>query len=308
MTDALSSVFLRRKHNRKVHQFSTMRRVLPLFIALFLASLGTGFGQSMPKEQTSPLLTHKDSLFLTVSEGKKFLQHPVKPKQTLFSLARYYGLSLEELYEYNTHFRTDPTLYTGTRVKIPVPNRAIKRYKNSQFKASKNVPVYYVVQPGDNLYQICKRNFDMPVDSILKRNKLKNNNIRPGQLLLVAWMGVDGIPADWRPVRVFTKNDALKSRYDEEKKRHKEGISQGVCFWQKDSKEKGDLYAMHREADIGTIMAVTNPMGGRTVYAKVIGRIPSGYESNIEVILSPEAARTLGARDPRFFVKVKFLK
>ncbi len=285
-----------------------MRPLLPLFISIFMALPGIGYSQSAPKELTSPLLTHKDSLFLTVAEGKKFLHHPVKPKQTLFSLARYYGLSLEELYEYNSAFRTDPTLHIGSRVKIPVPNRAIKRYKTSTFVHSKNVPVYYIVQPGDNLYQICKRNFGMPVDSIVLRNKLKNNNIHPGQLLLVAWMGIDGVPAEWRPVRVFTKNDAMKTRYEEEKKRHREGISQGVCFWQKDSKEKGDLYAMHREAGIGTIMAVTNPMGGRTVYAKVIGRIPSGYESNVEVILSPEAARTLGARDPRFFVKVKFLK
>ena len=289
-----------------------MRRVLPLFITfLFLlpAAVHSQAATKEPaKEPAAALLTWKDSLFLTVTEGKKFLQHPVKPKQTLFSLAKYYGLTLEELYEQNTQFRTDPTLRTGTRVKIPIPNRALKRYKNSKFVVSRNVPVYYVVQPGDNLYQICKRNFGMPVDSILKRNKLKDNNIRPGQLLLVAWMGVDGIPVEWRPVRTFTKNDAMKERFEEEKKHKKEGISQGVCFWQKDSKEKGDLYAMHREAAIGTTMAVTNPMGGRTVYAKVIGRIPSGYDSNIEVILSPEAARTLGARDPRFFVKVKFLK
>lgn len=290
-----------------------MRRLLPLFI-IFLAGMSCAVrGQNAATAVKEPvtvasLLTYKDSLFLSVAEGKKFLLHPVKAKQTLFSIARYYGLSLEELFEYNTHFRTDPTLRTGTRVKIPIPNRALKRYKNSKFVVSKNVPVYYVVQAGDNLYQICKRNFGMPVDSISKRNKLKDNNIRPGQLLLVAWMGVEGIPVEWRPARSFTKNDAMKERYDEEKKRKKEGISQGVCFWQKDSKEKGDLYAMHREAEIGSTMAVTNPMGGRTVYAKVIGRIPSGYESNIEVILSPEAARTLGARDPRFFVKVKFLK
>jgi len=49
-------------------------------------------------------------------------------------------------------------------------------------------------------------------------------------------------------------------------------------------------------------------MSSRTLYAKVIGRIPEGYERNIEVVLSPEAARKLGARDPRFFVKTKYSK
>ena len=68
------------------------------------------------------------------------------------------------------------------------------------------------------------------------------------------------------------------------------------------------MYALHREAAIGTVIQVINPMGGHPVYAKVIGRIPEGYERNIEVVLSPEAARKIGARDPKFFVRVKFLK
>jgi len=49
-------------------------------------------------------------------------------------------------------------------------------------------------------------------------------------------------------------------------------------------------------------------MNDRIIYAKVIGRIPEAYERNIEVVLSPEAARKLGARDPRFFVKTTYLK
>lgn len=284
----------------------TLTNLLPLLFLLPLAHLE---GQEAAKEQVAaPLLGQRDSLMLHVVEGKKYLLHPVKPKHTLFSIARYYSLGLAELYENNPALRTDPTLHIGDRVQIPVPNRAIKRFKTASFVAAKNVPIYYVVQQGDNLFQICKRHFDMPVDSIKTRNRLKSDNIRPGQLLLVGWMGVEGVLAEWRPVRKFSQSDALKTKFTEEKKRHKEIDSQGVCFWQKDSKEKGDLYALHRDASIGTVIAVNNPMSNRTVHAKVIGRIPDGYERNVEVILSPEAARKLGARDPRFFVKVKYLK
>jgi LysM repeat protein len=286
----------------------TMSRLPLLLCCLFLSQTLVFAQNGETKETVAPLLTSKDSLFLAVSNGKKFVYHPIKAKQTLFSISKYYSISLEELYEHNPQYRTDPTLRAGTKVKIPIPNMAIKRYKNKKFVASKNTPIYYKVQNGDNLYQICKRNFDMPVDSILKRNNLKSNNIRPGQILLVAWMGTEGVLPEWRPVRQYTQSDAHKARYEQEKTKRREVESQGVCFWQKDSKEKGDLYALHREAAIGTVMCVVNPMGGRTVYAKVIGRIPEGYERNVEVVLSPEAARTLGARDPRFFVKVKFLK
>ena len=279
----------------------------PLSLLFFLWLPALCFGQSDAPEKPV-ILTSKDSLWLIVEEEKKYILHPVKPKQTLFSIARYYNLSLADLFEHNPDFRTDPTLHTGSRVKIPIPNKAIKRYKTTGFVASKNISIYYIVQYGDNLYQISKRNFDMPVDSVAKRNKLKNNNIRPGQLLHVGWMGTEGVHEDWRAKKESTPSDALKTRYQEEKKKRREVDSQGVCFWQKDSKEKGDLYALHREAAIGTPIAVTNPMFNRTVYAKVIGRIPDGYERNVEVVLSPEAARKLGAKDPRFFTKVKYLK
>lgn len=280
---------------------------LPFCLLFFLYLSPAVFGQTDVAEKPL-ILSPKDSLWLIVEEEKKYILHPVKPKQTLFSIARFYSLSLADLFEYNPAMRDDPTLHTGSRVKIPIPNRAIKRYKTSGFAASKNTSIYYIVQPGDNLYQISKRNFDMPVDSVSKRNKLKNNNIRPGQLLHVGWMGTEGVHEDWRPKKEATASDALKARYQEDKKKRREVDSQGVCFWQKDSKEKDDLYALHREAAIGTPIAVTNPMFNRTVYAKVIGRIPDGYERNVEVILSPDAARKLGAKDPRFFTKVKYLK
>lgn len=264
--------------------------------------------QNGESKEPVPLLTPQDSLFLLIENGKKFIQHPVKAKQTLYTISKYYSLSMEELYANNPSLSTNPTLSAGTRLKIPIPNMAIKRYKNAKFMASKNAPIYYVVQEGDNLYGICKRNFNMPVDSIVKRNNLKGSSIRPGQTLLVAWLGTEGVLPEWRPVRQHTKSSALKEKYDLEKTKRKEVASQGVCFWQKDSKEKGDLYALHREAAIGTPICVINPMGERSVYAKVIGRIPNGYERNIEVVLSPEAARNIGALDPKFFVKVKFLK
>ncbi|MBK6995241.1 MAG: LysM peptidoglycan-binding domain-containing protein [Lewinellaceae bacterium] len=54
----------------------------------------------------------------------------------MFSISRYYNIGLEELFEYNPDFRNDPTLRIGARVKIPIPNKAIKRYKSSSFVAS----------------------------------------------------------------------------------------------------------------------------------------------------------------------------
>lgn len=282
-----------------------MRTTLPLLLAL----CGPLAAWSQPTASTGSLLTPKDSILLTVDNSQKLIHHIVKPKQTLFSLAKFYGLSLEELFALHPEFQADPVLRVGTLISIPIPNRAIRRYKGTNFESAQFAPIYYVVQPGDNLFQICKRHFNMPVDSVKTRNNLTTDQLKPGQLLHVGWMGLEGISAEWRtPAAPPTTDQAHQQRFDEEKKDRKEVTTQGVCFWQKDSNEKGDLYALHREAAVGSVMAVTNPMSRRTVYAKVIGRIPAGHASNIEVVLSPAAARQIGARDSRFFVKVRFLK
>ncbi len=283
-----------------------MRKFIPLFALLFFLPVQ----KSTAQDSFEPLwlLTSRDSVLLFVEHGNKYVQHTVKPKQTLFSIARYYNLGLEELLDQNPALKNDPSLRIGAQLRVPIPNKAIRRYKGKGFKAVEYACIYYVVQAGDNLYQISKRYFDMPVDSIALRNRLKGNNIKPGQRLHIGWMGIEGVHEDWRPKAQSVDSGTLASRYLAEKNSRKEVETQGVCFWQKDSKEKGDLYALHRSAAIGTIISVHNPMSNRTVYAKVISRIPDGYERNIEVILSPEAARKLGALDPRFFVKVKYLK
>jgi transcription elongation GreA/GreB family factor len=72
-------------------------------------------------------------------------------------------------------------------------------------------------------------------------------------------------------------------------------------------KDETDLMAMHRKAEVGSVISIYNPMSRRTVYAKVVGRIPDTvYKDDVIVVVSPLVAKLLGAIDPRFFVKVKY--
>ena len=66
---------------------------------------------------------------------------------------------------------------------------------------------------------------------------------------------------------------------------------------------------MHRKAPIGSIIALFNPMTNRTVYAVVIAAMPESiYSEDVAVVVSPRVAQLLGAKDARFYVKVKYLK
>jgi membrane-bound lytic murein transglycosylase D len=71
----------------------------------------------------------------------------------------------------------------------------IKTNKNFTSKASRNtrsarlaeeVKLIHAVQPGDTLYNISKRYNNIPVERIKKLNKLKNDEIKPGQKLVIS--------------------------------------------------------------------------------------------------------------------------
>ncbi len=257
-------------------------------------------------------LTAKDTIFLSLDElQEKIFEHRIARKQTIFSLTRFYGLTLDEIYYYNPELK-DNVISEGQAIKIPIPNRAIMRYKGTNFDINKYVPIYYVVKNGDNLFRISKKYFGMPVDTVMKRNNLADHNIKVGQALHVGWMSQKGIPASYRKYRgrpEWKKNSLMARKYHQDSQVKKEKTEQGVAFWQQDGKQKADLYALHRTAPINSIIAVSNPMKRRTIYAKVIGRIPENiHRDDVIVVLSSKAAEQLGAKDPRFFVKLKFLK
>ncbi len=278
----------------------TMRWLL-LFSIIFTA--GT---KVQATGDSTNYLTLKDTIFLELSSfGEKIFEHKVEYKQTLFSLARFYGLSLEEVFAYNPELRAN-ALSIEQMVKIPIPNRAIKRYKGKKWDALTHIPICYKVKPGNTLYRIAKVHFKMPVDTIMQRNQLLSTNISPGDVLHIGWMSIEGIPGNYHTNRgspQMKKSRYLGRRYAKVLPSKREHNEQGVAYWQKDGKQKTDLYALHRKAPLNSIIAVTNPMKKRTVYAKVIGRIPENvYGSNVVVVISSRTAQLLGARDARFFL------
>lgn len=251
-----------------------------------------------------------DSIILKLDAiGDKYFDHCIEAKQTLYSLAKFYGLSVEELYYYNPGLK-EQTLKIGMSVSIPIPNRAIFRYQPKQFKASNYVPIFYQVQKGETMYRISKTYFEMPVEDLQKRNGMTDHNVKTGQILHIGWMSINGVPDSLRRVHggpLARRMNALKKLYLRENTNKAEVVKQGVAAWPKGSKESSDLYALHRTAPINSVIEVTNPMKDRTIHLIVIGRIPeSAFEPDVKVVVSPLAAEVLGVVDARFFSRIKY--
>lgn len=82
-----------------------------------------------------------------------------------------------------------------------------------------------------------------------------------------------------------------------------------TAIWNKDKKDKTNLYALHSSAKINSYIEIFNPMLNRVILAKVVGNIPPNtYPREVELIVSPKVAKSLGAIDKKFLVKIKYIK
>ncbi len=257
-------------------------------------------------------LTTNDTIFLHSNFFKeKIFIHEMEVNQTLFSLARFYGLTVEQLYYYNNNLRAG-NIDPGSKVRVPIPNRAIHRYIARNVNPREFIPVYYIAKKGDTMFRIAKVLFRMEIEEMMARNGLETTTIHVGQLLHVGWMNINGIPPDYRFVPqgpLYKKNRAMRSVFEKEAQYKSQHQGQGVAAWKPDGDKNSDFYALHNNAALNSTIAITNPMSRRTCYAKVIGRIPiTTYDPKVKVVLSPLAAKFLGAKDPRFFVKLRYLR
>ena len=291
----------------------TNRQVFANFALAFsihLFSLCLPFPTFANQGDSTHYLTLKDTLFITLNDqtGEKIFDHKIMKGQTLYGLARFYGLNEEELFPYNPTLKSNK-VGIGQVIHVPIPNAAIKRFKGENFKRWKYVPLIFVVKKKDNLYKIAKTLFHMPIDSVVKWNNLPDETIQPGQLLHVGWISLEGVSDTIRALRKGTVNIRGKHLQIDFANQKKANEQKGAAFWQKNGNQNTDLYCLHRTAKVGSIIAIMHNMNNKTVYAKVIGKIPEkAYNDETIVIVAPSVAKLLGAKDEKFFVKVRFVE
>ena len=94
------------------------------------------------------------------------ITYTVKSGDNLYSIANKYGISVNELKNYNN--LTSNLLSIGQILKIPTASEGIT----------------YIVKSGDNLYSIANK-YNTTVDEIKKKNNLSSNLLSIGQILII---------------------------------------------------------------------------------------------------------------------------
>ena len=103
---------------------------------------------------------------------EEFINYTVKLGDTLYTIAQNYGLTVNDIIEYNN---------LGTTVLTP--NQVLKLPINIKDEEDNNKNIY-VVKPGDTLYSIAQ-NFNTTVNQIKTLNNILNNTLTIGQQLKI---------------------------------------------------------------------------------------------------------------------------
>lgn len=106
----------------------------------------------------------------TITPSQDYTLYTVKSGDNLYSIARKYGLTMNELMEYNNLGTT--LLSIGQVLKIPTK------------QTTTSGETTYVVKSGDSLYSIARK-YNTTVNDLMKYNNLTNNLLSIGQTLKI---------------------------------------------------------------------------------------------------------------------------
>ena len=329
-----------------------------------------GLTQARATGDSVTVLSYLDTIFIqNDSIFGKYFMHRVAPKQTLYSLCRFYGLKTTQLQELNPALKVR-MIQVDELLKVPISAKLIRVTELPKNRAS-FTPVFYEVKPSEGLLNISRNYFGIKPEKLMKLNGMTSPELKLGQLLLLGWVPLDifskkvetpaiivadknvsaskanptstktppNISSTKAPItetspKSTEKNKAIikatiteavakvekeeaktntpasnKEKFEESSTVLKRNSEQGAAFWHKELKGSKGLYVLHKSAAVGSIISITNPMFNTTIYAKVAGTIPANtYPDDIKVIVSPEVAAKLGAKDAKFFTRISYLK
>ncbi len=280
---------------------------LPL---LLIFSLGIS-AQEYSWTDPPPILDKSDSLTLQLnSEIGLYVIHTVKPYESIYRLVNFFQSDMESTLRIND-LRAGRPLIEGSQIRIPLDSQHIitNFFGRSIFK--KYNKVYVQMDNETTLYRLSKK-LDAKVSTIEGRNDIEANNIPNGAILRVGWFPRSGL---YDPITTEEmKSDGLETenieeQFDQGRAKGSLKEERGIAYWNKSGQNESGFFALHRTADVGSYLEITNPMFGTKVFAKVIGKIPeNSYPKEIMTIISFEAAEELRAKDARFFVKIRYLQ
>ncbi len=234
--------------------------------------------------------------------------HKVAAKETLFSIAKLYAVSIDDLKNWNN--LKDNAIDVGQELLVRKKSVA----KEGEIKElTKTLPIKmlrgtHTVMEKETLFSISKM-YGATLQQLKSWNNLATDEVKPGQTIFV--LPPMSIPEKSQPNLTTATTEPVKPSGPEIK------ISESVVGAD-EIRERGTAeiiagtdgnrkyLAQHKTAKVGTIMKVRNEATNREVFVRVVAAL--GADQPAVIKISKSAYNKLAATEPKFNVELIYYK
>ena len=254
---------------------------------------------------------------LTSPQKNNPKKHTVQSKETLFSISKQYKVSVNDLQQWNN--LNDASIKVGQEIWVSKPdaiaeNKKIKETK--ELKESKNETEAgvqtHIVKEDESPYTIAKKH-KVKLTELLEWNGLgQDAKLQIGQKLEVYPSGYKKPETtevkENKEVKPETKEENLPeiTRQTITISGYSKIIERGLAEVMEDEKA-GNYTGLHRDAPIGTIVAVKNESNGESVFVRIVGKLPSVGNNKTLIKVSKNVYDALGVKKVPFSVEVSYI-
>ncbi|MCS6823908.1 MAG: LysM peptidoglycan-binding domain-containing protein [Cytophagaceae bacterium] len=239
--------------------------------------------------------------------------HVVQKKETLYSIAKKYKVSIEDIKKINN--LNDAVIAEGQILNLP--ENAEMRKVSTQTILPENVmntsDKKHLVLPKETLYGICKK-YNLSIDQIKQANPQLQEGLREGMVLVIP----DKEPEKKTDPVPQKKNDpdevAVSVEEDEEevtpvyKPRTEVKMihEKGIALLMDSKSELPRFQALHRTASYGTIIMVKNNENDQQVFVRVVGKL-EGEDNKVIIKISKKAFERLQGKEDKMSVTIAYI-
>lgn len=261
---------------------------------------------------TSSIIAQTPILASFDSQNKVYSLHQVIKKQSIYAICKYYQITEQELLTANPDLNRN-SLPESIWLKIPLSNSI---QFNITALSTNSIPIFYKMQKGETVYGLAKNKLKIHPSQLQSLNNINLNNIHQDQMVQIGWLNTTKTAtATMPPIENETPNDTISTQLEDKGTIPAEATgkaidltktSRGVAWCPEVDLGESGYFALHAKAKRNSLIEITNPILGRTVMAKVIGRIPKNIPKDVQVLVSKDVANVLLANNSRFFVQIRY--
>jgi LysM repeat protein len=227
--------------------------------------------------------------------------HIVAQGETLYSIARQYTVSVEELKKWNNLTINEISLGQTLRI-----DKKVGVAEAPKLIAQKSVSSVHTVAAKETLYSLA-RQYNISVQQLKEWNNLTTDELKVGSMVYVVrpTFSTSQQPVVSPPQQGYAQAAIKVSEKiigtDEVKE-------QGMAELLTGTEGNRKYLAQHRTIKPGTILKVHNTLNNQEVFVRISGVLPSTADTDVLMRMSKSACDRLGATEAKFNVEVTYYK